>query len=88
MPTSNITLAWDANTEPDIAGYKIYAGRTTGVYDAAGSPKDVGNVTSGFFTINSNGFWFFSLTAYDTEGLESGFSNEVSRSWFLASNFP
>jgi len=31
-----ITPSRDENLEPDIAGYKIYAGRQAGVYDAVG----------------------------------------------------
>ena len=25
----SVTLAWDTNTEPDLAGYKIYVGKTS-----------------------------------------------------------
>jgi hypothetical protein len=40
-----------------------------GPYNAPGSPKDIGNVTAGNFTIpdDQGGAWFFALTAYDTE---------------------
>jgi hypothetical protein len=26
---ASVTVAWDANTEPDLAGYKIYVGKTS-----------------------------------------------------------
>lgn len=86
----NITLAWDANTEPDLAGYKIYIGLESmtfetppgedpgpffGVYE---SPVDVGLVTQ--FTLQGlpgGVTYYFALTAYDTELSESAFSNEV-----------
>ena len=81
----DITLAWDANTEPNLAGYMIYYD-TDGSgepYDGIGamegdSPIDVGNVTE--FTLHdlSDGeVHFFAVTAYNDEGLESGYSNEV-----------
>jgi hypothetical protein len=82
----DVTLAWDANTEPDLAGYKLYykTGSPGPPYGGTGategnSPIDVGNVTQ--FTIHglSNGITYhFAATAYDTENLESGYSNEVT----------
>lgn len=75
---ASIRLQWAANPESDIAGYKIYAGRATGVYDAPGSPVVVaGQVTQGFFPINADGDWFFALTAFNTSDMESGFSAEI-----------
>lgn len=84
----DVTLQWDANTEPDLAGYKIYYSHTAGPpYDGtvatmngetALSPIDVGNVTQATLTL-PNGGWFFVVTAYDNEvpSLESDYSNEV-----------
>jgi len=83
----DVTLAWDANTETDLAGYKIYYKVAQGgePYDGTGiieggSPIDVGNVTefklTGLDLKNNN--YFFVATAYNTSGFESGFSNEVT----------
>lgn len=84
----DVSLAWDANTEPDLAGYKLYYKTDSSgpPYNGTGategdSPIDVGNVTE--FTIHglSDGVtYYFVAAAYDTEGLESGYSNEVSTS--------
>ncbi len=85
---SPVTLQWDANTESDLVGYKVYFKNSlesgepydgTGIYlnDAAvDSPVDVGNVTEITFELPS-GSYTFVVTAYDTEGLESNYSNEV-----------
>ena len=32
---STVTLAWDENAEPDIAGYNLYYGRSPGVYQGS-----------------------------------------------------
>ncbi|MBU1102670.1 fibronectin type III domain-containing protein [Patescibacteria group bacterium] len=82
----SVTLAWDPNTEPDIAGYKIYYGTSTrtgtdpGVCGLCGYATfvDVGNVTLRTIDNLTNGqTYYFSATAYNTAGLESAFSNEV-----------
>lgn len=74
--TGKATLEWNANVEPDLAGYKIYYGYASRSYSKI---LDVGNVTR--FTV----YWlpyfreiFFAATAYDTVPNESGYSNEVS----------
>lgn len=71
---ADVTLQWDANTEPDLAGYKIYHGTESGVY---GEPIDAGNVTEYTVTGLEERQYFFVVTAHDTEGLESDYSNEV-----------
>jgi fibronectin type 3 domain-containing protein len=71
-----VTLAWDANTEADLAGYRVYVGTTAGVYV---SNVDVGNVTTYTVTGLSVGqTYFFAVTAYNDGAAESGYSNEVS----------
>lgn len=69
-------LTWDANTESDLAGYKVYWGTSSGTY---GSPLDVKNVTSlDVVNLTAGQAYYFAVTAYSTG--ESGFSNEVSKS--------
>ena len=84
--TSVHTVSWNANTESDLAGYRIYAGRSSGVYGSAGTPIDVGNVLSGSVTLNDSGAWYFAVTAYDTSNNESNKSTEVVRNYLLLGN--
>jgi len=75
-----ITFTWTANTD-GATGYKIYAGTSTGTYNASNSPRDVGNVTESYFDVQTfNTQLFFALTAYNATG-ESGFSTEVSQTF-------
>ena len=79
-------LTWDESNDPNIAGFMIYyrAGSGGMPYEGYGiiegdSPIDVGHVT----TITLAGLsetedYYFAATAYNHEGLESGYSNEVS----------
>jgi fibronectin type 3 domain-containing protein len=79
-PPSSVTLTWNANTESDLAGYKVYRATASGAYGApiAAIP---GNTTS--YTAIGLQFgttYFFVVTAYDIAGNESAYSNEVSKS--------
>lgn len=80
--TSSVTLAWEANTEPDLAGYKLYQGA------AAGGPytlkQTLGLVTTTTVAGLQDGTHYFVLTAFDTGGNESGYSNEVSKAFDTA----
>lgn len=81
---ADVTLKWDANTEADLAGYKLYHGTMSRTDPFSqppfyNSPYDVGNET--VFTIRNlqEGVkYYFAVTAYDVTGNESGYSNEVS----------
>ncbi len=71
-------LTWTANTESDLAGYKVYIGTQSGLY---GTSIAVGNVTTHQVTnLQANTTYFFSVTALDTAGNESVHSSEVSKS--------
>ena len=71
-----VTVAWDANPEPEVAGYKIYYGTTAGNYT---SSLDAGNATSILISgLQDGATYFFSAVAYDASNNESGFSNEIT----------
>ena len=86
----DVTLAWDANVEENLAGYKIYykIGDAGPPYDGTGvvegaSPIDVENVLEFTLTGLSDDLgiiYRFVATAYNTDDppLESGYSNMVS----------
>ena len=69
------TFTWDHNTEPDLLGYKIYGGTDSRnyLYLVADVSKNINVIT----VETPGGQWYFAITAYDTEGLESDYSNEV-----------
>ncbi len=71
-----VGLAWDANKEGDLAGYKVHQGSQSGQYTAV---ADVGKVTTYSVPVMGVGQYFFAVTAYNASGTESGFSNEVSQ---------
>jgi hypothetical protein len=72
---AQVRLAWDSNSETDLAGYKIYYGTASGSY---GTSVNIGRVTNYAITgLAAGQRYYVSLKAYDSSGNESGFSNEV-----------
>ena len=67
-----VTLEWNANTESDLGGYKLYATQNTNLWTYV---KSVGLVTETTLLLPDQGTWYFTLTAINTGGLESLPSN-------------
>lgn len=73
---ADVALAWDSNTESDIAGYQVAYGLASGNYR---SIIDVGNATA--YRVNdldANRTYYFAVRAYTFQGAMSAFSSEVS----------
>ena len=76
--TAQVTLVWEPVNHPDLVGYKIYQGNSSLNYDF---PTDAGNWTSCTIGDLLEGeTYYFAVTAYDINGNESDYSNEVSYS--------
>jgi hypothetical protein len=74
--SAQMTLAWDPNTEPDLGGYKVYYGPSSGTYVV---PLNVGDVTNYTLTGLTEGqVYYAAVTACDQSGNESAYSDEVS----------
>ncbi|CAI4032532.1 hypothetical protein DNFV4_02962 [Nitrospira tepida] len=80
--TGSVTLTWNANTEQDLGGYKIYRATSSGAYGAPIATIN-GNVTSYVASgLPTGTTYFFVVTAFDNSGNESSYSNEVSKSLY------
>lgn len=77
--SSSVTLAWNANIETNVTGYRVYWGYASRAYFGTNNTvlvPNTSNVVSGLLW-GSN--YFFAATAYDDDnGLESDYSNEVT----------
>lgn len=70
-----ILLQWDPSTNPDIAGYKIYWGFVSRSYYGS---LDAGPLTTARISgLQPGRNYYFTVTGYGKQGLESAFSNEV-----------
>ncbi len=73
--SSQITLAWDANKEDNLAGYYAYCGTSSGNYT---NRIDVGNYTQYTFSnLQAGVTYFFAVTAYNTDYNASDYSQEL-----------
>jgi hypothetical protein len=83
--TGTASLSWtaptlDTNGSPitDLAGYNIYYGKSSTTLTNAIA---VNNPSSGSYVIHNlaPGTWYFAVVAYNTQAVESSFSNIVSK---------
>ena len=72
----SVTLAWDANPEPDVIGYRVRFGTATGNYTET---VDAGNATTATLpNLTAGTKYFIVATAYNAAGLESLPSAEIT----------
>ena len=80
-----VTLAWNPNTESDLAGYRIYWGDASRSYtahvDVPAAANEQKQATIDI-TPEDGRTVYFAATAYDEAGNESDYSNEVT--WTVA----
>lgn len=80
----SVTMSWsppttnaDGSTITDLAGYRIYYGRSAGALDEMSVINNAG--TTRYVIDNlSPSTWYFSMTAYNSSGVESTRSSVVS----------
>src|SRR5260221_5463889 len=71
----SVTLAWDSSPDTNVTGYVLYSGNASGTYS---SRVDVGtNISTTVASLAEGSTYYFAVTAYNADGIESGPSNEV-----------
>lgn len=72
----SVTLEWDPSPESDVSGYRLKYGTAKGAYDQS---LDVAKVTSASIaSLADDREYYFVVVAYNTAGLVSEHSNEVT----------
>jgi hypothetical protein len=77
--SAQVTLAWDSNTETDLAGYKIYYGNSSRNYTHSIDVKDRNANTCTISDLIEGQTYYFAATAYNNSLVQSDYSIEVSR---------
>ena len=77
-----VTLEWDANNEPDLIGYRVFCGESSGAYtishDITSSNADHPPPTTCEFTgLEEGKTYYFAAAAYNENG-QSDYSQEIS----------
>jgi hypothetical protein len=72
---SSLSLAWDGSTNANVAGYNVYYGNASHSY---GNEVPAGTNLTAVVSGLTSGQYYFAVTAVDSLGNESDFSNEIS----------
>lgn len=71
-----VSLAWNASTSSTVTGYKVHVGTASRSYS---SHIDVGaSVSATVPNLASGTKYYYAVTAYNSAGVESSYSNEAS----------
>jgi len=74
----NVTLLWIPNSEPNLAGYRVFLREQGQSYDYANPYLEVAEASCTINNLDENKTYYFVVRAFDTKGFESGDSNEAS----------
>lgn len=73
-----VRLSWNANTESDLEGYYVWRSVTPGSGYTRLNSSPLNSLTFTDSEITYCTLYYYVVTAADTDGCESGYSNEVS----------
>ena len=79
---ANLTLAWDANSEPDLSGYLVFCGESSGHYSItkeviSDNPGERPPNTCEFTGMEEGATYYFTAIAFSDNG-QSDYSREIS----------
>ena len=85
QPTNTATLTWkppasneDGSVLADLSAFKVYWGSTPGTYSQS---TKISSATARTYTVSglTKGTWYFVVTALNSKGIESPYSNVWSK---------
>lgn len=76
-----VKLAWDASPSQGVQGYRVYWGERSKQYTGMTLVDGAQNTATEIANLTPGKTYYFSATAYNAAGDESGYSNEVSKAF-------
>ncbi|MFH0932842.1 MAG: fibronectin type III domain-containing protein [Nitrospirota bacterium] len=78
-----VTLQWSSNAESDIAGYNVYRSLTSGTGYERLTKSLIKKLYYRDTGLKKGKTYYYVVTAVNTSGMESGYSNEVAVTTFI-----
>jgi hypothetical protein len=75
-PAPSVSLAWNPNPEPDVAGYKVHFGTQSGVYSDVIDVRGATSIALPQMLMGST--YYLAVSAYNAAGQEGPRSSEFS----------
>ncbi|MFQ6615862.1 MAG: FG-GAP-like repeat-containing protein, partial [Fidelibacterota bacterium] len=73
-----IVLTWNKNSEGDVAKYRVYGDIASSPTTQVDSTTNAGDTTTTLTGLTNGQTYYYRVTAVDTGGNESGYSNEIA----------
>lgn len=85
---TQVAMEWTPNTEPDLAGYRVFCREQSQSYDYANPSWEGTAPYCTIYDLDETKTYCFVVKAFDTEEFESGNSNEVCQEPLVIFNQP
>ena len=85
---TQVTLEWDPNSEPDLAGYRIFCREQSQSYDYTNPSWEGADISCTIYDLDETKTYCFVARAFDTYGNESGNSIELCKEPSVILNQP
>jgi len=85
---TQVSLEWSPNTEPDLAGYRIFCREQSQSYDYTSPSWEGTDTYCTIYDLDETKTYCFVARAFDTEGFESENSIEVCKELLVVLNHP
>ena len=85
---TQISLEWAQNSEPDLAGYRVFSREQSQSYDYANPSWEGTDTYCTVYDLNESKTYCFVVRAFDSDGFESGNSNEACHEPLVITNQP
>ena len=88
LASTQVAIEWAPNTESDLAGYRVFCREQSQSYDYTNPSWEGTETYCTIYDLDETKTYCFVVRAFDTEGFESGNSNEVCQALVIFNQPP